>query len=122
MKRSPHRLKHEQKKAIRQAQREAVDKKEPGELNKKQKKTYLSSPRKVKISKAKVTSKHKHHMTSPNEVTFQTEPENIHQEGEYWIRKVQRKTLNATNHFQKKLQKLNFLRKKNNLEVFCLIL
>ncbi len=112
MKKSPHRFKHEQKKAIRKAQQEATDQKTTGQLSEKQKKTYLSSPRKVKISKAKIASKHKHHMTSPNEVTFQTEPESIHQEGEYWIRKVQKKTLTTANQLQKKLQKLNFLKKK----------
>ena len=104
MKNSPHRRKHEQRKAVRQAQKETyeTDEKRPSE---KQKKTYLSSPENVKKSKARASSKHKHHMTSPDDVTFETEPESIHKEGEHWIKTVQKQTIEHANRFQQKFQK-----------------
>ncbi len=107
MKNSPHRRKHEMKKAIRQAQKMEYET-EPKEVSEKTKKTYLSSPEKVKISKARASSKHKHHMTSPDEVTWETEPEHIHQEGKSWARKVQKRTLEHAQRVQKKLQKIRF--------------
>ena len=112
MKNSPHRLKHEQKKAIRKAQKEETYETEPSEIKEKQKKTYLSSPRSVKISKARTSSKHKHHMTTPGEVDFETEPESIHKEGEHWLKTVKKQTLDAAGRLQKKMQKVNFLRNK----------
>jgi len=110
MKKSPHRMKHETRKAVRQAQKEEyeVDDKEI-----KQKKTYLASPKKLKKSKGKASSKHKHHMTSPDEVTFETEPESIHQEGYRWMQTIQKQTLNAAVRIQKKFQKkYPFLKRK----------
>lgn len=112
MKNSPHRLKHEQKKAIRKAQKEETYETEKSEVKEKQKKTYLSSSRKVKISKSKASSKHQHHMTSPDNVDWETEPENVHKEGEHWIRTVQKQTLDAAGRLQKKLQKFGLLKRK----------
>jgi len=112
MKKSPHRLKHEQKKAIRQAQKEETYESETSEIKEKQKKAYLSSSRKVKISESKASSKHKHHMTSPSEVDWETEPESIHKEGEHWMKTVQKQTLDTAGRLQKKLQKFNFLKRK----------
>ncbi|WP_420421184.1 hypothetical protein [Simkania sp.] len=108
----PNRVKREQKKAIRQAQKEETYETEESEIKEKQKKTYMSSSRKVKISKAKTASKRKSHMTSPSEVDWETEPESIHQEGEHWVRTVQKQTLSAAGRLQKKLQKFNFLKRK----------
>ncbi|CCB88458.1 hypothetical protein [Simkania negevensis] len=108
----PQRAKREQKKAIRKAQKEETYATEESEISEKQKKTYVASPRRVKIAKARAASKHKSHMTSPSEVDWETEPESIHKEGEHWIRTVQKQTLDAAGRLQKKLQKFNFLKRK----------
>jgi len=112
MKNSPHRLKHEQKKAIRQAQKEQAYEEEEKKPTKKQKKTYTSSSRKVKIVEGKAESEHKSHYTGAKEVDLGVDGESVHQEGEHWIRTVQKQTLNAASRIQKKLQKLPFLKRK----------
>jgi len=111
MKNSPHRMKHEQKKAIREAQKQEAET-DPSEISEKQKKTYLSSPENLKKSKAKISSKHKHHMSSPDEVSFHTEPESIHQEGKKWIKTIQKQTLDAASKLQKKFQKFSNSKRK----------
>jgi hypothetical protein len=112
MKNSPHRLKHEQKKAIRQAQKEEVYESDLSRVSEKDKKSYLASPRRVKIAEGKASSKHTHRMTSADEVNWETEPESIHIEGERWTKTVQKQTLDAAGRLQKKLQKWNFLKRK----------
>lgn len=112
MKRSPHHLKHEQKKAIRKSQKEEVYQTDKKEMTAREKKKYLSSPHCVKISEAKLASKHKHHMTSPKEVDWQTEPKSTHPEGLRWMRTIQRQTLSMAVRLRKKLQKFPFFGRK----------
>lgn len=102
-------MKHEQKKAIRKAQKQEyeTDKKE---ILEKDKKKAVTSKKTNKATRGKAKSKKKSHMTSPEEVTWETEPESIHAEGERWIKTIQKQTLDATARLQKKLQK--FLKKK----------
>ena len=113
MKNSPHQLNHRKKKAIREAGKdEKAYEKEAGEISKKQKKLYLASPHTLKISKAKARSKHKHHTSSFSEDEGKINPESLHQEGEHWMRAIQKKTLNTANRLQKKLQKLTLFGRK----------
>ena len=109
MKKSPHRMKHEQRKAIRQAQKEEYQTEEK-EIKDKSQKSFITSPKTNKIASAKASSKKKSHQTSPSDVTWETEPENIHQEGRRWIKVLKKQTLNTAKTLQKKLQK--FRRKK----------
>ncbi|MCB1116461.1 MAG: hypothetical protein KDK71_08330 [Chlamydiia bacterium] len=111
MKNSPHRMKHQQKKAIRQAQKEEYETDEKV-MKPKAKKKAVTSKKTKKIARKKAASKKRSHMTSPKEVTWETEPESIHQEGEHWIKTIQKQTRYQAKRLQKKLQKLNFLRKK----------
>ncbi|MBF5059759.1 hypothetical protein [Candidatus Neptunochlamydia vexilliferae] len=111
MKNSPHRMKHQQKKAIRAAQKEEYETKEKKMLEKDQKKA-LTSPKTNKIAKGKASSKKKSHMTSPKDITWETEPESIHKEGKHWIQTIQKQTLDTASRLRKKLQKLNFLKRK----------
>jgi hypothetical protein len=111
MKNSPHRIKHEQKKAVRRAQKEQCET-EAKVISPKAKKKAVTSKRTNKIAKGKVGSKKTSHMTSPQDVTWETEPESIHQEGSHWIKTIQKQTINKARRLQKKFQKLNFLRKK----------
>jgi len=109
MKNSPHRMKHEQKKAIREAQKKEYETEEK-KIKEEEQKKHVTSSKTNKSARGKVGSKKKSHMTSPDDVTWKTEPENIHPKGEHWIKTVQKQTLNAANRLQKKLQK--FLKKK----------
>lgn len=104
-------MKHEQKKAIRQAQKEEYvsEKKVPTQETIKK---ATTSKKTNKVTKGKAASKKKSHMTSPSEVTWKTEPESIHQEGLHWLKTIQKQTINASGRLRKKLQKLNFLKKK----------
>lgn len=111
MKNSPHRVKHQQKKAIRQAQKEEYETDEKT-MKPKAKKRAVTSKQTNKIARGKANSKKKSHKTSPDEVTWETEPESIHQEGSHWIKTIQKQTINKARRLQKKLQKYNFLRKK----------
>ncbi|MBI3211372.1 MAG: hypothetical protein HYZ47_01635 [Simkania negevensis] len=112
MNNSPHHLKHQQRKAIRKAQKEETYQTDPSHISEKQKKTYLSKPEKVKQQEGKAASQHRHHMTSPEEVTWKTEPQHIHLEGKHWIKTIRKKVVNAAARFQKKLQKFGFFKRK----------
>ena len=111
MKNSPHRMKHQQRKAIRKAQKEEYQTEEK-EMKEKDKKNFVTSPKTNKIAKNKAASKKKSHMTSPDDVTWKTEPESIHQEGAHWTKIIQKKTLETTGRFQQKLKKMKFFKKK----------
>jgi len=111
MKNSPHRMKHEKRKAIREAQKEGYQT-EKKEMPDSEKKHYVTSPKRQKIAQAKASSKKNSHMTSPDDVTWETEPESIHPEGDHWMKTIQKQTLDTAGRLQKKLQKLNFLKKK----------
>ncbi|MCB1106907.1 MAG: hypothetical protein KDK76_02295 [Chlamydiia bacterium] len=102
-------MKHQQKKAIRSAQKKEYETEEK-EMTEEEKKKYVTSPKTNKIAKGKAKSTKKSHKTSPQDVTWETEPESIHQEGARWIKTIQKQTLNAAGRLQKKLQK--FLKKK----------
>jgi len=102
-------MKHQQKKAIRSAQKEAYESEEK-KMTEEEKKKYVTSPKTNKAAKGKVDPKKKSHTTSPDDVTWETEPESIHPEGLHWIQTIQKQTLNAAGRLQKKLQK--FLKKK----------
>lgn len=109
MKNSPHRMKHEQKKAIREAQKQEYETEEKN-MSEEEKKKYLTSSKTNKSARGKAGSKKKSHMTSPDDVTWETEPVSIHREGKSWMKTVQKQTLDAARRLQKKLQK--FLKKK----------
>ncbi len=111
MKNSPHRMKHEQKKAIRKAQKTEYESEEKVMQNKAIKKA-VTSKKTNKIAKGKAGSKRKSHKTSPDAVTWETEPESIHQEGKHWIQMIQKQALDSAGRLNKKLQKFNFLKKK----------
>ncbi len=111
MKNSPHRMKHQQKKAIRAAQKGEYETEEKKMLEEDQKRA-VTSPKTNKAAKGKTASKKKSHKTSPKEVTWETEPESIHQEGKHWIQTIQKQTLDTAARLSKKLQKFNFLKKK----------
>lgn len=111
MKNSPHRLKHEKQKALRHAQNQdyQTDRKE---ISEERKKIHISSPKKVKINRARANPLHKHHKTSPKEVTWETEPDSPHREGSHWIRTIKKQTATFASHLRKKLQKINLIKKK----------
>lgn len=111
MKNSPHRMKHEQRKAIREAQKEEYQT-EDKEMKEEDKEKFVTSSKTNKIAKGKAASKKKSHMTSPDDVTWETEPEHIHQEGERWSETVQKQTLDTAGRLRKKLQKFKLFRKK----------
>ena len=111
MKNSPHRIKHEQKKAIRQTQKKEY-KTDEKVMKKSARKKAVTSKKTNKIARGKATSKKKSAMSSPKDVTWKTEPESIHQTGSHWIQTIQKKTIAATKRLRKKLQKLHFLKKK----------
>ena len=104
-------MKHEQSKAIRAAQKKEAQKEEK-EIKDKSQKSFLTSPKTKKIAQARVVSKRKSHQTSPDDVTWETEPESIHQEGEHWIKTLQKQTLNSARRLQKKLQRFKSFKKK----------
>jgi len=106
MKKSPHRMKHEQRKAIREAQKEEPQTEET-EMKDKTQKNFVTSPKTNKRAKGKAASKRKSHQTSPDDVTWETEPESIHQEGAHWIKTIQKQTLVAAKRLRNK-----FLKKK----------
>ena len=103
-KNSPHRHAHNKRKAIRDAQKEPYET-PPSTCSDKTKKTYLSSKDSIRRTQAKLLSKRKHHLTTPKEVGFLTEPESIHQEGQHWTQTIQTQTLSRTQSLQHKLQK-----------------
>ena len=102
MKNSPHRIKHEQRKAIREAQKEVYQENE--EVKKEEKKNFVTSPKTNKVVQNKVKSKKTSHMTSPDDVTWETEPESLHKEGRYWMKIIQKKTLDSAKRIQKKFK------------------
>lgn len=104
-------MKHEQKKAIRKAQKEEYETDEKV-MKEGAKKKAITSKKTNKIAKGKTGSKKKSHKTSPEDVTWETEPESIHKEGSHWIQTIQKQTSDATGRLRKKLQKFNFLKKK----------
>lgn len=107
----PHRMKHEKKKAIRAAQKEEYEAEEK-KMKDEDIKKYTTSSEKAKINRGKASTEHKHHKTSPDDVTWETEPESIHKEGANWMQTVQKQTLETASRLQKKLQKFNFLKRK----------
>ena len=102
-------MKHEKKKAIREAQKQEYETEEKA-MKDEEKKKYVTSPKTNKAARGKTGSKKKSHMTSPDDVTWETEPESIHAEGGRWIKTIQKQTLETAGRLQKKLQK--FLKKK----------
>jgi len=70
-------------------------------------KDFITSPKTNKIARARVASKKKSHQTSPSDVTWETEPESIHQEGKHWIKNLRKQTLNAAKKLQKHLERYN---------------
>jgi len=111
MRHSPHRMKHEQKKAVRQAQKQEYMTDEKM-IKEKAKKRAVTSKRTNKIVREKALSRKKSAMSSPKDVTWKTEPESIHKEGRRWVETIQKQTLNAAKRLRKRFQKLNFLTKK----------
>jgi hypothetical protein len=106
---SPHRRKHTQKKAIREAQKQEYET-EASKITEKEKKKYVTSKKTNKVTRGKAQSNKKSHKTSPDDVTWQTEPDSAHREGTRWIETVQKQTLDVAAKLSKKLQK--FLKKK----------
>ena len=104
-------MKHEQKKAIRKAQKEEYETDEKVMKDKAGKKA-VTSKKINKTAKGKTGSKKKSHKTSPEDVTWETEPDSIHQKGKHWIQTIQKQALDSAGRLRKKLQKFNFLKKK----------
>lgn len=107
MKQSPHAIKHKRKKTVRKAQTQEEmlhdEKKIPKEqLEDYKKRKFITSNDKLEEKKSHLKG-HKSKRTSPKEVTFETEPEHIHQEGEYWIKRTQRQIVENTSRFTKRL-------------------
>jgi len=107
MKRSPHSIKHGRKKAVRRAQSKEPVLQEEKKVTPKQrkdleKKKFLTTEKKLREKKSHLKG-HKSKRTSPKEVTFETEPEHIHKEGEYWIRRTQRQVLDKVARLTKRL-------------------
>ncbi|MGE0199237.1 MAG: hypothetical protein AB7N99_05770 [Simkaniaceae bacterium] len=111
MKKSPHRMKHEQRKAVRQAQKQEYEQEEKV-MQEEDIKKNITSSHTNKIVKNKTASKKKSHKTTPGEVTWKTEPDSIHKEGEYWTKTLQKQTIDAAGRLKKKLQKFKLFRKK----------
>lgn len=111
MKGSPHKMKHARKKAIRAAQKQEA-KKDLKQMKSKEIKKNTVSSQTAKINRGKANPKHKHHKTSPKDVTWATEPESIHQKGARWLESVQKKTLETSFFLQKRLQKMKFFKRK----------
>ena len=111
MKKSPHRLKHEKAKAIREAQKQGYQQEEKV-IKDKEKKIHITSSKKAKINRSKANPSHKHHKTSPDEVTWETEPDSPHREGARWIETVKKQTMSATSHLRRKLEKKGLFKKK----------
>lgn len=103
MKKSPHKYKHMRKKAVRKAQSEEPIQKEISSPLFEFMKVWLSSPKSVKRNRGRARTTHRSKHTSPEEVTFQTEPEHIHFEGVKWIKNTQKKIVDATVRLSKKL-------------------
>ena len=101
MKNSPHRMKHERSKAIRSAQKEEYET-DTKMITENEKKKGITSEHTNKIVRGKGLSKKTSHMTSPSDVTWETEPEHIHQEGARWTASIQKKTLDMAGRLQKK--------------------
>lgn len=104
MRNSPHRMKHEQKKAIRSAQKKEYEIEESA-LKEEEVKKHVTSKKTNKSARGKAASKKKSKKASPQDVTWETEPDNIHKEGEHWMKTIQKQTLDAGRRLQKKLQK-----------------
>jgi len=103
MKNSPHHIKHQQRKAIRKTQKGEYQTEEKGGKKGSHKK-FITSPKTNKIAKSRAGSKKKSHKTSPRDVTWETEPENIHREGLHWIKVLQKKTLEFVKTLKKKVE------------------
>ena len=104
MKKSPHHIKHQCSKAVREAQNKDYQQ-EIKEMEDKDKKKFLTSSKTNKIAIGKAVSKKKSHMASPSDVTWKTKPESIHQEGKHWIKVIQKQILDSAKRLQKKLKK-----------------
>ena len=89
MKNSPHRMKHEQKKAIRKYQKQEYETEET-KISEEEQKKHLTSSKTNKSARGKAGPKKKSHMATPKDVTWQTEPESIHREGKNRIERVQK--------------------------------
>ncbi|MEM7175588.1 MAG: hypothetical protein AAF443_06660 [Chlamydiota bacterium] len=94
MKHSPHKLKHQKHKAIQKVQ-DTDYQTDTKEIQESSKKIYLTSLKRSKIAHAKASSPHKHHKTSPSDVTWETEPDSAHREGTRWVRVIQKQTKDA---------------------------
>ena len=110
MKHSPHKLKHQKHKAIRKTQ-DTDYQTDAKEIKDHSKKIYVTSAKKSKINRAKASSSHKHHKTSPKDVTWKTEPDSAHREGPHWVRVIQKQTKDAALRLRKRLQKINFFKR-----------
>ncbi len=105
MSHSPHRNRHLQKKAVRQAQHLDYESDEKVPTDKQIHKA-CTSPKVAKENREKAKSHQKEgHITTPKETTFQTEPESIHQEGRRWKEVVQKQDTDRTQRIDHKMQK-----------------
>ncbi len=92
---SPHRHTKNKKKAILHSPSPLTQEKK---LTDKQKAHYLASSKTVKINRGK-TNRKVSRRASPQDVSYLTEPEHVHQEGRHWINVIQKQTI----HFASKL-------------------
>ena len=111
MKGSPHKIKHTRKKAIRSAQKKTAETDSKQLKSKDIKKSTITAKR-AKINRGKADPKHRHHKTSPKEVTWETEPESIHKKGARWLVGIQKKTLETSFLLKKRLNKIKFFKGK----------
>lgn len=103
MKRSPHKYKHRKHKEVVKAQfldyqqdAKGIDPSYHG---------YVTSSKKAKINRGKADPQHKHHKTSPKDVTWETEPDSMHREGRHWVRVIGKQTKETARRIGKKMQR-----------------
>lgn len=98
-------MKHERNKAVRESQKKDVLQ-EAKKMKDSEKKKFITSFRMNKIARGKVSPRKKSHMTSPDEVTWKTEPQSIHKEGEHWVKTLQKQILESARYVQRKFTHL----------------
>lgn len=89
MKNSPHRNKQRVRKEVRKAQSEEEVLHDEKKMTKTQEKQWLTSEEKLDKKSSRLKG-HKSKRTSPTETGFETEPDHIHKEGQYWFDKTQK--------------------------------
>ncbi len=113
MKNSDHHRKHLRKKAIREAQKLTYET-DPKQISESELHKQTCDPNTLLQKEHRITSSGKRSkMANPKEVTWETEPESLHQEGKRWMETSKKQSLDKGYRLRDKMIK----RRSNNGKV-----